>query len=109
MEPSRKLSLRPESGKGLDEAEEVGFAPIAAPARDSYRFAFLGDRLFHLSTMVLAALVLALLIGFAFVLAMESRLSIAKFGLGFFTSTNWDPVNEEFGALPFIYGTVVSS
>jgi phosphate transport system permease protein len=109
MEPSRKLSLRPESGKGLDAAEEVALAPIGASPRDRYRFAFLGDRLFRLSTMVLAALVLALLIGFAVVLAIESRLSLAKFGFGFFTSTNWDPVNEEFGALPFIYGTVVSS
>jgi phosphate transport system permease protein len=38
-----------------------------------------------------------------------SRLSIQKFGLPFFFGSAWDPVNGNFGALPFIYGTVVSS
>ena len=36
-------------------------------------------------------------------------LSISRFGFGFLTGTTWDPVFEEFGALPFIYGTLVSS
>ena len=40
---------------------------------------------------------------------MQSRLSLVRFGFGFFTSSNWDPVSEEFGALPFVYGTVVTS
>jgi len=35
--------------------------------------------------------------------------SIQKFGLNFLSDTNWDPVTEKFGALPFIYGTIVSS
>ncbi len=38
-----------------------------------------------------------------------SVLSIQKFGLGFLTRTVWDPVAEQFGALPYIYGTLVSS
>jgi phosphate transport system permease protein len=42
-------------------------------------------------------------------LYINSYLPRHKFGFGFFTSRTWDPVNEEFGALPFIYGTVVSS
>ncbi len=42
-------------------------------------------------------------------LISQSHLSIAKFGWRFFTGSNWDPVSGEFGALPFIYGTVVSS
>jgi phosphate transport system permease protein len=69
----------------------------------------LGDRLFRLSTGTLALIVIGLLVGFAVVLAMQSRLSLFKFGFGFFTSSNWDPVSEEFGALPFVYGTVVTS
>ena len=36
-------------------------------------------------------------------------MSIHAFGWKFFTDSNWDPVNGSFGALPFIYGTVVSS
>jgi phosphate transport system permease protein len=42
-------------------------------------------------------------------LVKQSKLSIDKFGLGFFTGTEWDPVAGSFGALPFIYGTLVSS
>jgi phosphate transport system permease protein len=42
-------------------------------------------------------------------LTVRSRLSLHEFGFGFFTGTDWDPVTGKFGALPFIYGTVVSS
>ena len=38
-----------------------------------------------------------------------SRLAIGKFGLGFVTSSEWDPVAGQFGALPLIFGTLVSS
>src|SRR5205085_6015726 len=38
-----------------------------------------------------------------------SHLSLQKFGLKFFGSTQWNPVTEEFGALPFVFGTIVSS
>ncbi len=38
-----------------------------------------------------------------------SLLSLRTFGLGFLTGTTWDPVAERFGALPYIYGTLVSS
>jgi phosphate transport system permease protein len=109
MEPSRTLSVRPKPDTGFDAAGEVVLAPIVRPARLGSHPGLLGDRLFRLTTMVLAAAVLALLVGFAVVLGVQSHLSLAKFGFGFFTSTNWDPVNEEFGALPFIYGTAVSS
>jgi phosphate transport system permease protein len=39
----------------------------------------------------------------------QSQLSIHQFGWKFFTTGNWDPVNGDFGATPFIYGTLVSS
>jgi phosphate transport system permease protein len=42
-------------------------------------------------------------------LVMSSRLTLAKFGLKFFVGSAWDPVNENFGALPFVFGTIVSS
>ncbi|MBI3812575.1 MAG: phosphate ABC transporter permease subunit PstC [Nitrospirae bacterium] len=45
----------------------------------------------------------------AFELVRNSRLPIAKFGWGFLWGTTWDPVAERFGALPFLYGTLVSS
>ncbi|VVB96607.1 Binding-protein-dependent transport system inner membrane component [uncultured archaeon] len=40
---------------------------------------------------------------------IESQLSRNAFGFGFLTGSTWDPVNEVFGALPFIFGTLVSS
>lgn len=42
-------------------------------------------------------------------LITRSQLTIAKFGFKFFFDTAWDPVNGNFGALPFVYGTLVSS
>jgi phosphate transport system permease protein len=42
-------------------------------------------------------------------LVVNSRLSLHQFGWKFFTGQTWDPVNNVFGALPFIYGTIVSS
>lgn len=55
-----------------------------------------------LSVVVLAALLLRELI-------IGSWVAITTYGLGFLFSTEWNPVTGEFGALPFIYGTIVSS
>jgi len=71
--------------------------------------AYLGDRAFKLATGSFAALVLALPLVMIALLYSASRPAIEKFGPGFLTGTTWDPVREEFGALPFIWGTVVSS
>jgi phosphate transport system permease protein len=88
---------------------DLAFTQRMAARTKEFQARFVGDRVFYLSTLVLAILVLALLIGIALALIYDARPSIAKFGLRFFISTEWDPVNDEFGALPFIYGTVVSS
>ena len=42
-------------------------------------------------------------------LATKSALSWHAFGLKFFFRSDWDPVNDQYGALPFVYGTIVSS
>ncbi|HKO55617.1 MAG TPA: phosphate ABC transporter permease subunit PstC [Thermoanaerobaculia bacterium] len=67
------------------------------------------DRLFRLATGAVAALVLLLVVGIGFELSRQSMLSIRKFGLSFWTTRVWDPVSGEFGALPFIWGTLYSS
>jgi phosphate transport system permease protein len=56
-----------------------------------------------------AGLVLLIIGAMIFALADHSLLSIKAFGFRFLTSQTWDPIKGEFGALPFIYGTVVSS
>jgi phosphate transport system permease protein len=53
--------------------------------------------------------VLGVLFLIVYELMYRSRLSWHAFGFNFFKSSDWDPVNEQFGALPFIYGTLVSS
>jgi phosphate transport system permease protein len=53
--------------------------------------------------------VLGLLALIIFELVLRSDLSWHAFGFKFFATSNWDPVNEQFGAFPFIYGTLVSS
>jgi phosphate transport system permease protein len=67
------------------------------------------DRGFRLATGAVAGLVLLIVAGIAFELTRQSWLSISKFGLSFWTTKIWDPVSGEFGALPFIWGTLYSS
>jgi phosphate transport system permease protein len=69
----------------------------------------LGDKAFEWLTqaMSLAVVVLVFLVGWQ--LARGSSLAIKRFGFHFLVSSTWNPVTEQFGALPFIYGTVVSS
>jgi phosphate transport system permease protein len=69
----------------------------------------LGDVLFKYSTMLFALMVLSLILLMGFEMYEDSKLSIAKFGLRFLTGTTWDPVREVYGALPFVFGTIVSS
>ena len=69
----------------------------------------MGDTIFKWITLVMAASVAALIVLVGWQMWKGSQLAIQKFGLGFLTSSTWDPVREEFGALPFIFGTVVSS
>lgn len=69
----------------------------------------IGDFIFEKLTLLFAVLVFLLVILMAYEMYTNSKLSIAKFGWGFLTSSTWDPVTEVYGALPVIYGTVVSS
>src|SRR5438105_382448 len=67
------------------------------------------DRSFRYGTAFFALLIIVLVIGIGFELSRQSMLSIQKFGFGFWKGTTWNPVSGEFGALPFIWGTLYSS
>jgi phosphate transport system permease protein len=67
------------------------------------------DRLFRLGTGFFALIVVLLVAGIGFELFRNSRLSIAKFGLNFWRTKTWDPVAGNFGALPFLWGTLYSA
>ncbi len=67
------------------------------------------DRGFRAGTGFFAFLVVLLVAGIGFELFRTSHLTIAKFGFRFWRTSTWDPVAGEFGALPFIWGTLYSS
>lgn len=75
---------------------------MAAPSR-------FGDKAFEWLTLAMALVLILLVFVIGWQLARGSSLAIQKFGFSFLTTSRWDPVTEEFGALPFIYGTAVSS
>ena len=68
-----------------------------------------GDRAFEWLTLAMASAVVVLVILIGWELWVGSSLAIKKFGFHFLATSTWDPVAEQFGALPFIYGTLVSS
>ena len=79
--------------------------PPSSPARRSP----LVDRLFGWAAQGAAWLTLALLIGILASLVIGAWPAISKYGLGFLTSTTWDPVKDEYGGLVMIYGTLATS
>jgi phosphate transport system permease protein len=67
------------------------------------------DGIFSALMLVCACSIFAIVIFIAAILIARSKLSLAQFGLKFFSSQEWDPVSGVFGALPFIYGTLATS
>ena len=87
---------------GLEAAEVV--SPVAR-----LQGAATGDRIFRV-LLTAAALAIPVLLGFlVYELWSGSRPAIAKFGTDFLTTSTWDPVADQFGALPLIFGTLLSS
>ncbi|MBV8056444.1 MAG: phosphate ABC transporter permease subunit PstC [Deltaproteobacteria bacterium] len=74
-----------------------------------YRIHSLGDPLFSAIIATLAFAILALLTAITVELIIKAMPSIRHFGFTFLLSTDWDPGADQYGALPFIYGTAVSS
>ena len=68
-----------------------------------------GDKVFKWLTLAMALVVVALVFLVGWQLARGSALAIRRFGFHFLATSTWDPVAEQFGALPFMYGTAVSS
>ena len=78
------------------------------PARIRRRI-WRGDSIAHLVTLLFAASILLITLLLIYELFTHSTLARQKFGLGFFTSQGWDHSNDVYGALPFIYGTCITS
>jgi phosphate transport system permease protein len=105
-------------GRGLPEKN--GMTSLPAPdgagglvpvpkSRFKFKDSLFADVVFR-SVVIGCAVALVAVVGLIlFELVSQSRLSMSKFGFKFLVKTVWDPVAEDFGALPFVYGTLVSS
>jgi phosphate transport system permease protein len=107
--------VAPQNALPNDMPESIEAGALSVPTvakalgdRSSFATRF-ADKIFLGVTIVCALSVLSIVVLIAYELIGGSKLSLHAFGLKFFYSTNWDPVAGDFGALPFIYGTLVSS
>ncbi len=69
----------------------------------------LPDQLYRLILLALGLTIPVLFLAIVWRIGAGARLAVETFGWGFITSQEWNPVLREFGALPFIFGTIVSS
>ena len=67
------------------------------------------DNAFSTVMLICACTIFAIVLFIFYILISRSKLSLAAFGLKFFSHSGWDPVSGDFGALPFIYGTLATS
>src|SRR5580698_1021832 len=89
------------------EATVTGATPGVNRGRaSSSRF---GDRAFEWLTLLMAFSIFLLIALIGFELFRGATPALQKFGWHFLVRSNWDPVNDIFGAFPFIFGTIVSS
>jgi phosphate transport system permease protein len=70
---------------------------------------FSGDSLSHALVLAAACILISIVALLVFELWTRSALARDKFGFGFLATTNWNPVSDDYGALPFIFGTIVTS
>src|SRR6478672_6315381 len=68
-----------------------------------------GDAVFRVLMFAAALLMVGIVIAKLVALSADSMLSIRQFGFGFLAGRQWNPIKGDYGALPFIYGTVASS
>ena len=90
-------------------AQVATYSPAAAIPPAALRRHNLWDAVFRSATRAASVLVLLLLGAVIAALIHGSIPSFKAFGFGFLTTETWNPVTEKFGALPAIYGTVVTS
>lgn len=78
-------------------------AAVRSPVRAT------GDRLFQVTLAAMAAAIPLIMGSLLVALTSKAAPAIQRFGVAFFATSTWDPVSGEFGVLPFVYGTLVSS
>ena len=105
----RPASNSDDTGREPEKSPSSGSVAIRREPQDPGRQTWLPDFTFRTLVYACAVSLLAIVGLIVFELFRESHLSLHKFGFKFLTTSAWNPVTGNFGALPFIYGTLVSS
>jgi phosphate transport system permease protein len=112
LSPKPGPKLTPEAAQLTPEAaHELAHeqAERHAAMHSTMRMQRIQDFIFHKVTMLFAASVLLVLVGIIVSLIVGATPAFREFGPGFITSVEWDPVNDKYGALIAITGTLVTS
>jgi phosphate transport system permease protein len=96
----------PEPSSSTPSSQEPSAIRAFLNTRGSGRLA---DNTFAAVMLICACSIFAIVLFIFIILISRSRLSLAAFGFKFFSRQAWDPVSGDFGALPFIYGTLATS
>jgi phosphate transport system permease protein len=106
---SRVGRSSPDEAPRPSQPEQPGAPSLVPKSRLRTKSSVFADTTFR-TVVTLSALALVAIVGLIFYeLVSQSTLTIGKFGWKFLVKAIWDPVDENFGALAFIYGTLVSS
>jgi len=96
------------TSSGTSATQTVGL-PLSRPPVKKARSGRLADRIFAYLAKGAALFTLGLLLAILVSLTISAWPAITQYGLGFLSRSAWDPVQEEFGGLVMIYGTLASS
>jgi phosphate transport system permease protein len=115
--PSEKFDTTQKSGTAIPtlahtatQRAQTAASSVLERIRHSHpRSSRIPDAVFKFLILLTAVSVFAIVVFVFWQLIDKSRLSLHQFGLAFFVGHDWDPVNDQYGAMPFIYGTLVSS
>jgi len=102
-------SIPPLAKTAADRKQTIGGGALEKIRRSRPRSSRVPDQLFGVLIGLTAISVFVIVVLVVWELIDKSKLSLHQFGLRFFYGHDWDPVNGNFGAMPFIYGTLVSS
>jgi phosphate transport system permease protein len=113
QEPGSSMPMPP----SITPASFVGDAPPSPAGEPSLIRTYLNqrgsgriaDNSFAALMLLCGCSIFAIVIFIFWILTVRSHLSLAQFGWKFFTRSAWDPVSGDFGALPFIWGTLATS
>jgi len=104
---STTLSANQILGNQTDQS--LGRVMTKPPPLKAARSGPMADRVFGWIAKGAALFTLCMLVAILVSLTISAWPAISKYGLGFLTSTTWDPVKEDFGGLVMIYGTLMTS